>query len=84
MTDLVPGEHRLSDAKRALLRLRLEGKATDAKTIPRTSRDRPPALSYAQRRLWFIQELEPESAQYNIPTPLRLRGSLIIVTELAG
>ncbi|MGW1591230.1 amino acid adenylation domain-containing protein [Streptomyces sp. NPDC002386] len=35
-------------------------------------------LSYAQRRLWFLQRLETDSAAYHIPLPLRLDGPLDI------
>jgi len=34
------------------------------------------ALSYAQRRQWFLWQLEPHSAAYNMPVALRLSGVL--------
>ncbi|MFB2892402.1 amino acid adenylation domain-containing protein [Aerosakkonemataceae cyanobacterium BLCC-F50] len=33
-------------------------------------------LSYAQQRLWFLDQFEPNSALYNVPAALRLEGTL--------
>ena len=44
--------------------------------IERARREGGLPLSYAQQRLWFIQQLEPESAAYNVAIAVRLRGAL--------
>ena len=44
--------------------------------IVRVSREGGLPLSYAQQRLWFIDQLEPGSAAYNISMMLRVRGEL--------
>ena len=45
---------------------------------PLVAQARPASLplSFAQQRLWFLDQLEPGSAAYNIPAALRMRGRL--------
>ncbi|HEX2094481.1 MAG TPA: amino acid adenylation domain-containing protein, partial [Longimicrobiaceae bacterium] len=43
--------------------------------IPPAPRDRPLPLSFAQQRLWFLEQLGADGA-YNVPRQLRLRGEL--------
>ncbi len=57
----------------ALLRA---GSGAEAPPLARAPRDRPLPLSFAQQRLWFIDQLQPGSPAYNLPTALRLRGAL--------
>src|SRR5262245_7831151 len=69
----------LSPAKRALLELKLKqqgvGRPQD-NTIPRRATQDAPPLSFAQQRLWFLDQFEPNSTAYNIPVVVRLQGSL--------
>ncbi|MCP4658066.1 MAG: amino acid adenylation domain-containing protein, partial [bacterium] len=39
-------------------------------------RDQELPLSFAQQRLWFLDQFEPASAAYNMPSPLRLSGAV--------
>nr|WP_253903091.1 non-ribosomal peptide synthetase [Corallococcus exiguus] len=60
---------------------RIDALALDrpAATVPtlraRPSQD-PAPLSFAQQRLWFLSKLDPDSANYNLPTAVRLEGPL--------
>ena len=61
--------------------LALAVEATGPETsLPLTRVDRPAALplSFAQQRLWFLDQLQPGSALYNMPLGLRLKGELSV------
>ncbi|MDB9507183.1 condensation domain-containing protein, partial [Microcystis aeruginosa CS-338/01] len=49
--------------------------AVDLEIIP-VSRDQDLPLSFAQQRLWFLQQLSPDSHSYNLLDALRLEGNL--------
>ncbi|MUG96208.1 amino acid adenylation domain-containing protein [Scytonema sp. UIC 10036] len=48
------------------------------KIAPRENPDKAP-LSFAQARLWFLNQLQPESSAYNIPAAIRIEGQLNVV-----
>ncbi|HLD65005.1 MAG TPA: condensation domain-containing protein, partial [Pseudomonas sp.] len=73
----------LEQLKRAailrLLKERGAARAAEAPTEGITAMDRDTALplSFAQQRLWFLDQLDPTaSAAYHMPAALRLRGAL--------
>src|ERR1044071_2055366 len=64
MSDLAQRIANLSTEKRALLALRLKQQSN---ALP---------LSFAQERLWFLDQLDPGNAAYHIIVAVRLKGEL--------
>jgi len=53
-----------------------KGTVSSAPPLVPVARDGELPLSFAQQRLWFLDQLEPGSAFYNVPTAMRLTGKL--------
>lgn len=73
------GAEPLSPAKRALLEralLRRRESAGSEVTIPRRPMPGPAPLSFAQERMWFLEQWEPGAPTFNGARALRLRGDL--------
>ncbi|HTQ81001.1 MAG TPA: condensation domain-containing protein, partial [Thermoanaerobaculia bacterium] len=80
MADLSSRIAALSPKRRALLaqRLRSEGGAAAAPTIPRREVAGPVRLSYAQERLWFLDRWQPGSPAYNLLDVAQMQGFLAV------
>jgi amino acid adenylation domain-containing protein len=52
------------------------GATADSAPLVPVSRDRPIPLSFAQQRLWFIQQLDPANVAYNMMGLTRMDGVL--------
>jgi len=81
MTDLIDKIAHLPPEKRALLELLLQEEGVDLShqmIIPQKRTTNVFPLSYSQQRLWILDQIEPNSPLYNIPTAMRITGELDI------
>jgi len=82
-TGTITPRSELNEAQQTLLRKRLQ-QARESTAVPQDTSSGIPRhgnrenipLSYAQQRLWFIDQLEPNSPAYNMCEAVHLSGSL--------
>ncbi|WP_336779436.1 amino acid adenylation domain-containing protein [Paenibacillus illinoisensis] len=71
---------KLNRKQRQILEGLLQSKVSEykgeKKRIPKRVKREKLDLSFSQKRLWFLQKLEPQSPFYNSPVCLRLKGKL--------
>jgi amino acid adenylation domain-containing protein len=81
MEDLSKRLSELSPAKRELLARLLKEKGMQTASLPIMPRSRVSnhaPLSYAQQRMWFLNQLEPGSTVYNVNTIIPIAPSLSV------
>ena len=83
MSEAVREVEKLSPQRRALYELLLKKKHSESlsrtRITPRAPGSNSSSLSFAQQRLWLVDQLEPGNAMYNSPVALRLTGCLNVV-----
>jgi len=52
----------------------------ELRALPRNKTSGELSLSYAQQRIWFLDELEPENPFYNVTLAKRIRGRIAVET----
>ena len=61
---------------KAVKQARVQEGSKTATPLVRSENGKDLPLSYAQQRLWFLEQMEPGNAVYNVPYALRIRGEL--------
>ncbi|BAZ50361.1 non-ribosomal peptide synthase [Nostoc sp. NIES-4103] len=87
MSDLLKRLENLSPEKRELMlkKLQTQTKISSNDTVRKftaiqpISRDKAIPLSFAQQRLWFLDQLEGKNVNYNMAGAIRITGSLQVV-----
>jgi hypothetical protein len=71
----------LSQEQRTLLQKKIQQKAAGIhgshKIVKQHDRQRFP-LSFAQERLWFLSQMEPDDPAYNVPQVMQFKGPLVV------
>jgi amino acid adenylation domain-containing protein len=72
-------ETTLEGLARRIASARRQGEDVEIPPLVPVPRGEAPPLSFAQERLWFLDQLEPGRATYNIPSALRVSGDFVPV-----
>ena len=73
LSPLKANKHLLVDWLLSLDALNANGGLTEIKKV---SREQPLKLSFAQQRLWFLDQVEGKNDNYNLPIILKLKGKI--------
>ena len=68
----------ISDLSRHIEELIAQNLATVRPPIERVSRDQPLPLSFAQQRLWMVEQMNPGRSGYHVGLRVRLEGDLSV------
>lgn len=77
MNDLINNYHNLSVDKQKLIRILLDEQGIDLNSrviLPRNGKSNIMPMSFAQKRLWFLEKMEPDTPLYIIPTGVKNTG----------
>ncbi|NOR69055.1 MAG: amino acid adenylation domain-containing protein, partial [Methylomarinum sp.] len=66
----------LSKEKQALLSMRLKEQKTNIKNSIKKNETAEKPLSFAQERLWFLAQMDPDNPFYNVASAIRISGLL--------